>query len=91
MARSAAKPRKKLSVLAPEGNFSKDYLIQLEDPTAVPDSVEAAIKVDVIASALQSGVRLTGEPALTVQEVTDSGDVHLVYSAPSELNDAPAN
>lgn len=80
-------PKKKTSpgVRRSTDDFAKDYLVKLEDPTKVPDSVHEANKADLEASALQRGIRLTGKPSIETKKIDDN-NVLITYTAKAEPN-----
>lgn len=65
--------------------FEKDYLAKLHDSANVPDQVHKDNEKDVEASALQRGVRVTGDIEHKTTPVDDQ-NVLIAYSAPAERN-----
>lgn len=71
---------------ASENVFKKDYLAYVDDTSNVPDEVHERNQKDVEQSALQRGLRATGEAKLDSSKVVDENNVSLTYSLPVEPN-----
>lgn len=71
---------------ADENTFAKDYLAYVDDSKNVPNAVHEANKVDAEQSALQRGLRPTGEAKLKDSKVKDAHNVLLTYTVPVEPN-----
>lgn len=75
-----------LRKLSDENTFAKDYLAHVDDSSNVPSEVHEANKVDVVQSALQRGLRATGDVELSKSEVVDEHNVKLAYTVTVEPN-----
>lgn len=75
-----------LDEVADGDTFSKEYLVYVDDSAKFPDYHIDRNKKDVEASALQRGLKATGEAELESKEVVDKHNVRLVYTLPVELN-----
>ena len=75
-----------LRKLSDENTFAKDYLAHVDDSSNVPSEVHDRNKKDVEQSALQRGLRATGEVELTKSEVVDEHNVKLAYTVSVEPN-----
>lgn len=73
---------------ADEQTYAKDYIIYVDDAKNVPQDILDRQLVDVAQSALQCGLRATGEAKLESKKVLDENNVHLTYTLPVELNKA---
>lgn len=71
--------------------FSKQYLVRLDDTNKIPAELEEQQYIDVRATAIQRGLRPTGDPVLASSEVQDAHNVLLTYTVPVVLAtpDAP--
>lgn len=73
---------------ASENVFAKDYLVYVDDSSKVSDELIERNKLDVETSALQRGLRPTGDVKLESKEVVDDRNVKLVYTVTVEPNEA---
>lgn len=72
---------------ADKNTFAKDLTVFLDDPKKIPASIHEANKVDVAQTALQRGLRTTGDVEVTKTTVLDDHNVNIVYTVSVEPNE----
>lgn len=76
-----------LRKLSDEDTFAKEYLAHLPSSKEVPDYVHEANKADVTKSALERGLRATGDVELSETKIVDEHNVNLAYTVSVVPND----
>lgn len=71
---------------ADKNTFAKDLTAFLDNPKKIPNEVHEANKVDVVQTALQRGLRATGDVEVTKTEVLDDHNVNITYTVEVEPN-----
>lgn len=72
-----------------ENTFAKEFLLYVDDSSKVSDEAHEANKNDTVQSALQRGLRATGEAKLVNSDVRDEHNVLCSYALPVEPNTLP--
>lgn len=67
---------------ADNSTFAKDYLVHLPDSASIPESVIENPKRDVVQTANQRGLTVTGDVKLVSSKVLDAHNVELIYTVP---------
>jgi hypothetical protein len=65
---------------ASEDLYAKEFLVQVDDSSNVPDELIESNKLAVKLEAEQRGLRATGEATLKSKEVKDARNVLLTYT-----------
>lgn len=76
-----------LRKLSDEDTFAKEFLAHMPDSSKVPDYVHEANKADVVKSALERGLRATGDVELSETKIVDEHNVNLAYTVSVVPND----
>lgn len=83
-----AKSSPNVKAEADNETFAKDYLVKLDNSKVIPQEIIDRQISDVKASALQRGLRPTGDVKLEEKKVVDDQNVLLVYTVPVVPNTA---